>query len=913
MNTKSHWQRNALALAIMSTMMPSAWAQSSDAASTEAETAQIEAAAESEQPTIRIARPLEEVAVVARQRSSAEDVIAERLEYDVVTDIISNEQIVRVGDPNVAAALRRVPGLTLVDDKFIYVRGLGERYSSAQLNGALVPSPDLQRNVLPLDIFPAEVIQSLAVQKVYSADMPANFGGGNVDIRTRSLPDDLQVNISVGTGWSSQSTGKDGLTYNGGDDDRLGVDDGSRALPNEISQAIQEYRGDISVANIYQTLNYDGGFHTINEAQAVNRQIASALNRDIDIKTQDNGPDQKLKAGVGYRWDVSEDWDIGILAMGAYDKKVRNKDRTNRSASDPDRLYSETQRTTDDVAINGYTSLGVTYGLDHEVDLNYLFIRNTEDEASITRGFNSNNAEIDSGNRYVTYDLRYEQRELNTWQAKGEHKLVSSFNELIYELPFRWADELSFNWFYSDSKATTEKPNEVSVEGLESIDLATGAVKSTRVEDLSTAAVFRFTDLEDNVESYGWDVKLPLQGSNYDLELSGGFDASRKDRTYLGTTVNIDTSNADADALVGTPGEVFGGDEIIDRDNGFIASLGSAEAESYLAAQTLDAWYGKVDVTFDQTWRIAGGVRREDFKQVALPIDTLDFDNQVRVSNDELEDIVVAESKNYPSLSMTYMLQDFWAEQFQFRLGYGGTTVRPDLREVAVVQYIDPVTDYRVVGNPYLETSDLQNFDARAEWFFDSGNSFTVSAFYKDIDSPIETVRAPGSDDNVVLTFVNAEKASLLGMEMEWLWGLDNAVEGLFVSGNLTLSDSEITITDQDIGLTNNERRMTGHSREVANIQFGYDAPSGMHSATLAYNYFGSRIAFAARDGADDAYEDPFNSLDLNYAFYPYENLSLRLRMTNLLNEERTITQDGSKILEEVADRTLSFGVKWDL
>lgn len=896
MNMNKSWQRNALASAIVA----AAWGVAPTALAQETE--------------IKIAKPLEEVTVVARQKSSAEDVIAERLEYDVVTDIISNEQIVRVGDPNVASALRRVPGLTLVDDKFIYVRGLGERYSSAQLNSALVPSPDLQRNVIPLDIFPAEVIESLAVQKVYSADMPANFGGGNVDIRTRALPNDLLVNVTVGTGWSSASTGKDGLTYNGGGDDSFGTDDGTRALPAEITQAIQTYRGDISVANIFQTLNKDGGFHTIPEAQAVNRQIASSLNRDIDITSKSNGPDKKIKGGVGYNFDLSEDWNLGFIAMGSYDNKVRNKDRINRSANNPGRIYSETQRTVDEVSLNGFGSIGLTYGLDHQIDYTHMFIRNTEDEASIKTGFNSNNAEIDSGNQYVTYDLRYEERELRTNQLRGEHKLVSSFNETIYELPFRWADDLSLEWFYSDSKATTDKPNEVSVEGMNAIDLNTHAVLSTRVEDLSTAAVFRFTDMADNVESYGWDLVLPLEGNSYRAELSGGYDGSRKDRSYLGTTVNIDTSNADPDALAGTPGEVFCCGRVEDRDNGFIASLGSAEAESYLAAQMLDAWYGKVDVTWNDTWRVSGGVRRESFKQASMPIDTLDFDNQLRVTNEELEDIVVSENKNYPSLSMTYMTQDFWAESFQFRLGYGGTTVRPDLREVAVVQYIDPLTNYRVVGNPNLQTSDLQNFDARGEWFFDNGNNFTLSLFYKDIDAPIETIRAAGSDDNVVLTFINAETAQIAGVEMEWLYDLQPVgAEGFFVSGNLTFSDSEIEITDTDIGLTNNKRSLTGHSSEVANIQLGFDSPDGYHTATLAYNYFGERIVFAARDGADDAYEKPFNSLDLNYAFYPLENLSLRLRLTNLLNEKREYEQDGVTIQEEIADRTLSFGVKWDL
>ncbi|BFM12505.1 TonB-dependent receptor [Simiduia litorea] len=865
---------------------------------------------------IKIVSPIEEISVVARQRSSATDVIAERLEYDVVTDIISSEQIVRVGDPNVAAALRRVPGLTLVDDKFIYVRGLGERYSSAQLNGALVPSPDLQRNVIPLDIFPAELIESLAVQKVYSADMPANFGGGNVDIRTRAIPEDLLINISVGTGWASDSTGKDGLSYAGGSDDAFGTDDGTRALPQQITQAISTYRGDISVSNIYQTLNKDGGFHTVNEAAAINRDLAATLNRDVDINSAKNDYDKKLKLGVGNKWTLGEEWDIGFLALGSYDRKARNKDRTNRSNNAPDSIYSETLATTDEVSLSTSLSGGLVYGEDHQIDVMHLFIRNTEDEASIERGFNANNATIDSGNRYVTYDIRYEERELTTNQIKGSHNLVSSFNQFVYELPFRWADELNFSWYYSDSQATTEKPNEVSITGLDSIDVQTGELLASRMASLSTAAVFHFTDMEDNVESYGWDFTLPLSGDNFDLELSGGLDSSRKDRTYLGTTVNFDTSNAPLAVLDDTPGAVLSDDVLLNRNNAMLISLGSAEAESYLAAQMLDGYYGKFDVTFEDTWRFSGGVRHENFRQVSLPIDTLDFDNQSRVSNEELANIVVNESKDYPSLSMTYMTQNFWAEQFQFRLGYGGTTVRPDLREVAVVQYIDPTTDYRVVGNPYLETSDLQNVDARGEWFFDDGDSFTVSAFFKEIDSPIETIRAAGSDDNVVLTFVNAEKANLAGVEIEWLKALDNVAswtEGYFVSGNLTFSDSDITISDTDIGLTNNSRRMTGHSKEVANIQLGYDSPSGFHSATLAFNYFGDRIVFAARDGADDAYEQPFNSLDLNYAFYPIENLSVRLRATNLLGEKRSIEQDSAVILEESAERTFSLGVKWDL
>ncbi len=156
------------------------------------------AAADGQPPT-----GIEEIVTIGRLRSTALDVVGARLDEDVVTDFLGAEAISRVGDSTVSAALRRVPGLTLVNEQFVYVRGLGERYSSVQLNGAQVPSPDLTRNVIPLDIFPTEIIDALQVQKGYAPEQPAAFGGGNIDIRTRSIPNGPVVNIEIGSGTNS--------------------------------------------------------------------------------------------------------------------------------------------------------------------------------------------------------------------------------------------------------------------------------------------------------------------------------------------------------------------------------------------------------------------------------------------------------------------------------------------------------------------------------------------------------------------------------------------------------------------------------------------------------------------------------------------------------------------------------------
>ena len=219
-------------------------------------------------------------------------------------------------DSTVSLALRRLPAVTVVDGQYIYIRGLGERYSSTTLNGAQVPSPDLTRNVIPLDLFPAAIVETLKIQKGYSPDKPAAFGGGNVDVRTHSLPERFVADLEVGTGWNSDSTGR-GFTYPGGSDDRWGTDDGTRALPSEISTAINDYTGDITPTGILRALNRDGGFHTLAEAEQINRGIATNLNRNLDLRKQSLDPDINVEATLGNMWQPGESGEWRVAASVA--------------------------------------------------------------------------------------------------------------------------------------------------------------------------------------------------------------------------------------------------------------------------------------------------------------------------------------------------------------------------------------------------------------------------------------------------------------------------------------------------------------------------------------------------------------------------------------------------------------------
>ena len=873
---------------------------------------------------------IEEVVVLGRFKSAATDIVSERIDSDVPMDMLDSESIGRVGDSDVAQALRRMPGLTVVQGKFVYVRGLGERYSSTQLNGALVPSPDLTRNVLPLDIFPTIIIDSLAVQKGFSPEMPAAFGGGNIDIRTKRVPEDRVFSVKVNTGWNTES-GDEGLSYRGGGDDRLGEDDGTRALSSTIRRAIDTYQGNVSEVNIFNTLRRDGGEHTLAEARGINRQLATALNRDIDIRPQDLSPDLKGEITGGYRWFLGEDWEFGFLGLGSYSRGWRNRLRVNRLVANPETNFSRTSRTVQSVSITGSLNLGLRFTDDHEIGAMSMLLRDTEDEASFSLTCQQgqfNDCADDNPTQGRVADIRFEGRQLVVHQLTGEHTLGDATLEMLPGfLGFVEAlRDATFTWYYSSATARTDIPNEVRVGSVDVLDAPYGNVVSTRVRPSGTAAEFRFTDLDDDAETWGSDFTLPVRFGSADIELSTGYDYSRKARTYEQLSVGLGSTVPAFSAIAeGRPSEVFSDANLLNPDNGFVTLLGIGGfgLESYFAAQTTEGAYGKFDVLLRETWRISGGVRWEHFIQASVPVDLLEFGpGRVPFTAQEMADSTISVDDMFPAIALTYIRPGFWAEDFQARFSWGKTVARPDVREVSQSTYIDPLTEARVRGNPFLDPSDLSNFDLRAEWFWGNGDHLTVSAFYKDVKDPIETVQGAATEDNILFGFVNADSAAVHGIEVEGLKGLGflagyvgGWVDQFYVAGNLTLSDSEMNVRAGGVAgnITNTSRRMAQQSDWVVNLQLGFDSFNGKHGATLVYNGFGERVFFAGIDGFNDAREQPFHSLNFVYSWFATDNLTVKLRIKNLLDQNVEIEQDSVTILEQNVGATALLDVKWAL
>ena len=207
----------------------------------------------------------------------------------------------------------------------------------------------------------------------------------------------------------------------------------------------------------------------------------------------------------------------------------------------------------------------------------------------------------------------------------------------------------------------------------------------------------------------------------------------------------------------------------------------------------------------------------------------------------------------------------------------------------------------------------MKNYDARAEWFFDNGDNFTVSLFYKDMADPIDFFEAAAFEEAVATEIQNAESAEITGVELEFnkdLWDVADFLQGFFLQGNLTFIDSELVAGPNADAPTNPVRELAGAS-DALNLMLGWDSASGRHSASLVYNVNGERLFFAGRNSAPDAFEQPFHSMDLSYFFYPTENWIVRVRAQNILDEELTVERQGVETFNQKPGSTLRLDIRW--
>jgi outer membrane receptor protein involved in Fe transport len=800
-------------------------------------------------PAAAAATPqIEEISVIGRF------VPDEKRSTSALSSVLTNEEFSRSGDTNIAEGLKRVAGLSLVGGKFVYVRGLGERYSSALLNGSSIPSPEPLNRVVPLDLFPNAIMESVVVQKTYSAQFPSEFGGGVLQMRTKSSSDEFFFNIASSVAMTEGTAFTKGTQAAGGGKDWLGYDDGSRAMPDLLKQATADGQRLQRRSAFVNT-----GGYSVQELQT----IGQSLNQDYEVTGKTIPADMGLTASLGNYHDIGStrfNYLAAVDYKNAWD--THEIERNSYKVGGVDELVRENAftyfGTENNIDISGILSTGLELSENHSISATNIMLRQSDDIAGEQIGF-FGDERLDSR----IAEIEYIQRELFSNQIQGDHY-------------FPDAREMNVTWRYNESTADRIAPD----------------TREYRYDQINDESVFnlrsdgnvrRFSELADQNSDYAVDASMVFYGpSSSTIVMSSGYNKQDSERDYEIRRFSF----IEQGDVVGRQGFLLQPlSQILAPENigptEFELSETTRPTDTYAATRELESWYLQADLNFNDRVQLLAGLRQEDYIQNVRTFDLFRPDSSIEAT--------LESSDLLPSATATYI-----AGNHQFRFGYSETTSRPDFRELSPATFTNPLTGYEVVGNPNLQAASIKNYDLRWEWYFSSLDSLSLGVFMKEFDSPIESVVQPGA--NSARSYVNAESAENQGIEFEARKQFDflgARWENFYVSSNVSYITSDVTIGEQDQNiLTNSSRPLQGQSDWLFNGQFGYDSYDGL-TATLLYHYFGERIYEVGILGAPDLIEEPHGELDFVLSKEFMTNWKLNIKAQNLTDKRKEITQGG--------------------
>lgn len=796
--------------------------------------------------------------------NSGTGLLVQRQKAIAVSDAIGGDQMSRLGFNDAAQAMKAVTGASVVDGKYVYIRGLGDRYSSTSLNGAEVPSADPDRRAVQMDLFPTELIDAIVTSKTFTPDRPGNFSGGNVDIRTKTMPDTRAFGLSFGTSFNSQTTRKTVFTY-AGSEDWLGRDDGSRGIPAEVQGKTIPARG----------------VGTDTEIGRLSRLFTPIM----APSTREAPWNQKGSVSYGDRFDLGEQ-KIGIIAALTYTHDFtsyaggiigRNERQGINSPQLSTTVLLDDNRSAEEVAAGATGKISWQPTAAHEVSLNGLFNTTSEDVARLQSGLYIAGGGLDNDQIYNTRTLKFTERSLRSGQLTGRH-VFPAFNDFMVE----WAAATAAN--------TQEEPD------TRFFNHSSRVIGGQTFYEWETSGLVNparyYRDLEETRKDYGADLTLPLTTAMGDWKLKGGLASARversfRERQYIYRSLGRRFDGNDQTFFRSeNVGQVNGGGRFI-TDTIFLQDT-SAPRNNYDGAMEVDGYYLMMEVPITNKFRAVGGARIESTDILVSSQDTTRRQG------------ILAGRDTLPALSLVYEVQP----RMNLRAAFGRTLARPNFRELAPYETFEFVGDFVYIGNPDLKRTLIDNYDLRWEWFTGPGRIVAVSAFLKEMKNPIE--KAIFAPTGVIINqgeiqFQNPEKGRVYGAEFElrqklagWWEPLANFTAGLnltFVESSVDVSAGELKVARLYEADASSTRPLAGQSNHLVNGDLSYANPRTRTSVSIYYNLFGRRLALVSPPGTPDIYEQPAAELDfiLNQRFG--ERWKIGFSAKNLLNSSEEAIQ----------------------
>jgi TonB dependent receptor/Carboxypeptidase regulatory-like domain/TonB-dependent Receptor Plug Domain len=785
-------------------------------------------------------------------RTSLEGQTLQRRRSASVGDGVGRAEISRTPDRNAAEAAQRVVGATIVGSRFVFVRGLGERYTNSLLNGTPLPSPEPDRQSVPLDLFPALVLDSITITKQFTPDMPADFAGGSVRINTREFPRQTLFQLSLSGGYDSQSTFRNRVSSRGGSTDFLGFDDGKRALP-----ALPNKRVDPQ-----------------NSTDEERTDLGLRLNSFRSTTRARTPPNHGLSVVAGDAFKLGKAKKLGLIGALTYSRSYQRRRLSFQRFKTIDVQgttvpfvsdFGEGLEGIDTVRWGAFGSAALELSKNDKLALTALRSQSGTKLDSEFEAFRRN-----AGGTFRGIHLEYVTRQLNFGQLRGEHRLP-----VLADAEVEWHLDLA--------SAARDQPD--TRDTLYRRSDPPDALAYSWSPGSDSGQHF-FSDQQELTKSVGLDWTQPfVTRPKLSAKLKVGTLLTAREREFsarrfvfvpdgrgLGELTGAATctgvwQSSCPDRLFGQ--DLIGPDLLLPRESTLVF-------DEYDASLGIYAGYAMVDVELSPV-RVIGGMRIEGTNQTLTAWDPHDRENT--------SERAILQSTDYlPAVSVVYAVMT----KSNARLGVGRTLARPQLREIAPFSSSSYTAELPTQGNPDLKLTKITNVDLRFEHFPTLREVLAVSVFFKDFTDPIEEVIVPSSQEGLI-TYRNADGATLWGVELEarkTLGFLASALDDITAIGNLTLVTSRVDLGANAGVATNASRPLSYQSPYVVNLSLDYSNQALDFDVRLLYNVSGARIARVGSEGLPDTYELPRHTLDLTVAKKLKKKLELKASAQNLLGAD---------------------------
>jgi len=846
---------------------------------------------------------IQEVVVTAKAVKNTEAALLKyRQRSQSLSDAVSVEGMSKAGLGTAAEAMKKITGASVVGGKYVYVRGLGDRYTSTCLNGAEIPSADPYTRSGTIDIVPTNLIDNVVTNKSSTPDKPANFSGGSVDIKTKDFPENFNMSFAYFTAYNTSNTLQNRLGINNlGYSHLLGFDNGSLDIPSFVPD----------------TLRYVDRLRARKDSAeaAYLEAYTESFNHNMSPREKKIPLNQKYSLSIGNQTQLMGRT-LGYIASAMYSHKFSGYHdgtysrwmlkSTAEHASGLENMYNLNDEKINDNVIWGL-NFKTSYKLSNTDIISFTTMRNQNSIATGRKFVGSFPYDLKDSEIYIVESQLYKERKLSSYQLEGKHQLTSLGNTKV-----EWKTS------YANSNQNEPDLRYLTYSMNPNGGNATYNVRSNIPQERY------FRDLTEDRMDGNFNVTVPLNDSEHKskkLKFGAAYGYKNRDFTErrfiydppedIGTILNQKNGNLDSVFTSDNLGIL--GYEI--KPNGkkyYNVGIYLKETNqlryNYTGEQYINAYYLMTDLFLTDKLRLIGGARYERTDMEVASADTTQ-----PVGTIITEDIL-------PSFNIVYSFRD----NLNLRVAYGKTLARPSFREISPLVSYDFKEGDKFIGNAGLKRTLIDNYDLRMEWFNAPGQLLAVSTFYKHFKNPIEMVI---KDINYWHSWVNVDQAISYGLELEFrqkLGFIHRALDNFSLNSNASFIHSEVArdslelVTKQRTNPNIEPTRpFQGQSPYLFNLTLSYDNNKNNISATLYYNIFGERLAAIGRTGTPDIYEKPAETLNFTFSKGLTQHIILNFSVTNLLNsqEKEVYNFKGQNYISKLhrEGRTISLGLKYNI